>query len=182
MLQLKMNTYPIRTEYNLQNAKLNLQSTPPKVLMETTPPDVEIRQPRGELTIDNTPYNYSIGRKNLSDFARDNAAFGRQTVLKTIARTVEEGNRLAEITKPSNVIGELAFESRFLDPGEVVWSPIEAPSIRYQANPAQIDITPGKVNFTPQPGNVQGDYQPGSVDIRVTQYPRVEISTVDVKV
>lgn len=182
MLQLNMTSHPIRLDYNLQNAQLNLQTTPPKVEMETIPPRLEIRQPRGELTIDSTAYYYSIGLKNITDFGRDNAAYGRQEALKAIAATVEEGNRLAQITNPSNVIADLAFESRFSRRLEIDWAPIAAPIIRYQANPAQIEVIRGKVNYNPQPGIVQGDYQPGKVDIRVTQYPSIDISTVDVKV
>lgn len=182
MLQLNITTQPIRLEYNLQNAQLNLQTNPPKVEMETIPPRLEISQPRGELTIDNTAYYYSVGRKNMTDFGRDNATFGRQEALKAIAATVEEGNRLAQITKPTNVIADLAFESRFSKRLEIDWAPIAAPDIRYQASPAQIEVIRGKVNYNPQPGVVQGDYQPGKVDIRVTQYPSVQISTVNVKV
>lgn len=182
MLRINITTQPIRLEYNLQNAQLNLQTTAPKVDMETIPPRLEIQQPRGELTIDNTAYYYSIGLKNTTDFGRDNAAFSRQEALKAIAATVEEGNRLAQITKPTNVIADLAFESRFSKRLELDWAPIAAPEIRYQANPPQIEVIQGKVNYSPRPGTVDGDYQPGKVDIRVTQYPSIEISTVDVKV
>ena len=182
MLQLNIMSQPIRLEYNIQNAQLNLQTTPPKVEMETIPPRLEISQPLGELTIDSTAYYYSIGLKNIADFAQDNAALGREATLEAIASTVEEGNRLAQITNPSNVIADLAFESHFSKRLEIDWAPIAAPSIRYQANPANIEVIRGKLNYNPQPGIVQGDYQPGKVDIRVSQYPSVEISTVDVKV
>ena len=182
MLQLNITSHPIRLDYNLQNAQLNLQTTPPKVEMETIPPRLEISQPRGELTIDNTAYYYSVGLKNMADFGRDNAAFGRREALKAIAATVEEGNRLAQITKPTNVIADLAFESRFSKRLELDWALIAAPEIRYQANSPQIEVIRGKVNYSPHPGTVNGDYQPGKVDIQVTQYPSVEISTVDVKV
>lgn len=182
MLQINITSQPIRLEYNLQNAQLNLQTTPPKVEMETIPPRLEIRQLRGELKIDSTAYYYSIGLKTNADFARDNVALARQEALDAITSTVEEGNRLAQITNPSNVIADLAFESRFSRHLEIDWAPIAAPSVRYHANPPQIEVTRGKVNFNPLPGSVQGDYQPGKVNFRVTQYPSIEISTVDVKV
>lgn len=182
MLQLNIATQTIRLEYNLQNAQLNLQTTPPMVEMESIPPRLEISQPRGELTIDSTSYYYSVGLKNMTDFGRDNAALGRKVALEAIAATVEEGNRLAQITKPTNIIADLAFESRFSKRLELDWAPIAAPEIRYHENSPQIDVIRGKVNYSPQPGTVDGNYQPGKVDIRVTQYPSVEISTVDVKV
>jgi hypothetical protein len=159
MLQLNIVTQPLRLEYNLQNARLNLQTTPPKVEMETIPPRLEIHQPQGELTIDSTAYYYSVGLKNMTDFARDNAALGRRVALEAIAATVEEGNRLAQITKPTNVIADLAFESRFSKHLELDWAPIAAPEIRYQANPPQIEVIRGKVNYSPKLGTVDGDFQ-----------------------
>lgn len=182
MLQLNITSHPIRLDYNLQNAQLNLKTTPPKVDMETTLPRVEIRQPRGELIIDSTAYYYSIGRKNIADLSRDNASLGRQAVLEAIAATVEEGNRLAQITNPSNVIADLAFESRFSRKGELSWEPIAAPEISYRSNPAQIEVIPGIVSYSPNNGIIDGEYVPGKVDIQVAQYPSVEISVVDIKV
>ncbi|MDA8227653.1 MAG: DUF6470 family protein [Desulfitobacterium hafniense] len=181
MLRINISTRPILLDYNIQNAQLNLQSTQPKVQIETMPAKLEIRQPQGKLTIDNTPYRYSIGLKNMADFARDNAALGRQTAMDTIAQIVEEGNLMARITSKSNAIADLAADSSLVEASDITWAPIVAPSIHYQAKPAQITATAGKVNITPQPGSVQGDYQPGSVDIRVTQYPSIKISAVDVK-
>jgi len=182
MLRININTQPIRLDYNIQNAKLNLQSNQAKVEMETTPATLEISQPRGELTIDHTPFRYSIGLKNIADFARDNAALGRQTALDTIARIVEEGNQMARFETKSNVIANLAFNNSISDVPDITWAPIAAPDIRYQANPAKINAVAGKVNFTIQPGKVQGDYQPGKVDIQVLQYPSIKFSTIDVKV
>jgi len=182
MLRINISTQPIRLDYNTHNAKLNLQSAPPKVEMETTPATLEIRQPKGELTIDHTPYRYSIGLKNIADFARDNAALGRQTAMDTIARIVEEGNQMARFETKSNVIANQAFNASLGEVPEITWAPIAAPKIHYQANPAKINAIAGKVNFTVQPGDVQGDYQPGKVDIQVLQYPSIQFSTVDVKV
>ncbi|HWQ71634.1 MAG TPA: DUF6470 family protein [Desulfitobacteriaceae bacterium] len=182
MLKLNISTQPIRLEYTIQNARLDLQFPRPVVQMETTPPRLEIRQPRGELTIDQTPCRYSIGLKNLADFARDNAALGKQTALETIARIVEEGNRMAQIENKSNAIAEIAADSMLVEPPEITYAHIDSPIINYQANPVQFNFIAGKVNYIVQPGTVQGDYQPGSVDIRVTQYPSIEISVVDIQV
>ncbi|KGK90336.1 hypothetical protein DP73_06700 [Desulfosporosinus sp. HMP52] len=182
MIQININTQPIRTDYNIQNAKLNLQTTPPKMLMETTPATLEIAQPRGELTIDHTAYRYSIGLKNIADFSQDNAALGKQTAMETVARIVEEGNQMASIENGSNAVANIAFNASISNVPEITWAPIAAPDIQYQAKPAQINAYAGKVDFTHLKGEVQGDYRPGKVDIKVIQYPSIEFSTVDVKV
>ena len=182
MLRLNISTQPIRLSYTTQNAQLTLQSSRPKVQMETTAATLEIRQPRGELTIDQTSLRYSIGLKNNVDFARDNAALGRQTAMDAIARITEEGDQLARIESKSDALADIAADSTFSEVPEFTWAPIAAPDIHYQANPVQLNGTAGKVNFTIQPGTVQGNYKPGSLDIQVTQYPSIEISVVDVKV
>lgn len=182
MLQININTQPIRLDYNTQNAKLNLQSTPTKVQMETVPARLEISQPRGELTIDQTPSRYSIGIKNNADFARDNAELGRQSVMNAIARIVSEGNQSTRIESKSNAIANIAANSSFSEVPSITLGHIAAPDIQYKANPVQFNATDGKVNFSVQPGTIKGDYEPGSVDIRVAQYPSIQFSTVDVKV
>ena len=182
MLQVNIITQPTRLDYTIRNAQLNLQSTRAKVQMETTSATVEIRQPHGELTIDSTPCRYSIGLKNNGDFARDNAAFGRQTARNAIARIVDEGNQMARIENKSDAIADIAANSGVSEVPGITLAHIDAPDIHYQANPVQFNPTPGEINVTIQPGTIQGDYQPGSVDIRVTQYPSIEFSTVDVKV
>ena len=182
MLRINISTQPIRLEYTINNARLNLQTTPPMVELETMPASVEIRQPRGELTIDQTPCRYSIGLKNISDFARDNAMLGRQTAIDAIGRIAQEGDQLARIQNKSNAIADIAASSAVSEVTDITYAHIASPDIQYQANPVQFSPKDGKVDLTLNRGTVEGDYQPGSVDIRVTQYPDVEISTVDVKV
>lgn len=182
MLQINISTQPIRLDYTINNAKLNLQTTRPLVQMETVAATLEIRQPRGELTIDSYPCRYSIGLKNNLDFARDNAALGKQAAMDATARIAQEGTQYARIESGSDAFAEIAANATLSEVPGLTLGHIEAPDIRYQANPVQFNPSAGKVNFTVQPGTVQGDYQPGGVDIRVTQYPSIQFSTVDVKV
>ena len=182
MLQLNISTQPIRMDYTTNNAKLNLQTTRPLVQMETTSAVLEMTQPRGELTIDQYPCRYSIGLKNNGDFARDNVELGKQAVMNGIARIVQEGTQLARIESKSDAFADIAANSSFSEFPGLTLAHIEAPDIHYQANPVQFNPIAGKINFTVQPSAVHGDYQPGSVDIRVTQYPSIQFSTVDVKV
>ena len=182
MLRISISTKPIRLDLTINNAKMNLQTTQPKVQMETTPATVGIRQPQGELTIDSYPCRYSIGIKNLADLARDFAALGRQTAMDTIGRIAQEGDQLARIQIKSNAIADIAANSTVSEVPDITYAYIASPNIYYQANPVQFNPTDGKVDLILNRGTVQGDYQRGNVDIQVSQYPSIEISTVDVKV
>lgn len=182
MLQINISTQPARLEYNIKNAQLNLQSKRPVLQMETAPATLETHQPRGELSIDMTPCRYSIGLKNNADFARDNAELGRQTAREAVARIVQEGDRLAHIESKADALADIAADACYTEVPEVTLAHIDLPNIQYQANAVQFNPIAGKVNYTVQPGTVQADYQPGSVDVQVVQYPSVQFSTVDVKV
>lgn len=182
MLQINIQTQPIRLNYNIENAQLNLQTTPPKLEMETTAATLEIRQPRGELTIDQTDYRYSIGLKTIADFAQDNAELGKQALREVVARIIDEGDQMAKIEVDYNPIGEAAFEANVQDAPGFVWARTAPPEIRYQAKPAEINVIDGKVSYSLQRGRVDGEYVPGRVDIRVLQYPGIQYSTIDVKV
>ncbi len=182
MIQINITTQPIRLNYNIKNPQLNLQTTLPKVQLETTPATIEIHQPQGKLTIDQYPCRYSIGLKNIADFARDFAAKGKQTVMETIARIAQEGDQLAQIQNNSNAIADIAASSTVSEVPDITYAHIASPEIHYQASPVQFNPKDGKVDLTLNSGTVEGDYRRGSVDIQVTQYPSIEISTVDVKV
>lgn len=182
MLQLNIKSYPIKLIYNIQDASLNQQTTPPSVEVQTTPPSLELRQPRGELTIDHTNFRYSIGLKNFDTFERDHAELSRQKLLENIREIVEKGNELARIYDKSITVPEVVTRFNQKGPLEITWAPISKPEISYKAIPAEVEVTPGKVNIEVQLGKVNREYQPPSFDMKVTQYPKVEISAVDVKV
>ena len=182
MLRINIATQPIRLEYASRNAQTNLESTQAKVEMETTSATLEISQPRGELSIDQTPCRYSIGLKNLADFAQEYVERGRQAVMDTIARVAQEGDQLAKIENNTDAIADIVADSSLSEVPDITWAPVALPDIHYQVNPLQINVKNGKLDYTIQSGTIQGNFRPGSIDIRVTRYPSIEISTVDVKV
>lgn len=182
MLRLDIRTLPTLLSYHSQNAQLNQRFIRPVLQMETTPAVVETHQPQGELTIDQTPCRYSIGLKNNTDFVRDNAALGRQTVMDAIAQIVEEGNQLAGIENKTNALADIAANAMISEIPDITWAHIASPEISYQANPVEFNPIAGQLNYTFQPGTIQSDYQPASLNIQVTQYPSIKISVVDVEV
>ncbi|NMA68827.1 MAG: hypothetical protein GX958_05355 [Desulfitobacterium sp.] len=182
MLRLQIQTYTIRLEYQTRNSQLNMKTTLPKVEMERIPPQLEISQPKGVLTIDNSNYFHSVGRKSITTLIREFAQEGRQAALEAISKIVAKGDRLADLKAPGNTLGELAADSMVKKKGELAWTPIEAPIIRYEASPVETNFIKGTVNYTPHNAIIDSEYIPGRVDFQVTQYPRVEISVIDVEV
>ncbi|MDD4602151.1 MAG: DUF6470 family protein, partial [Negativicutes bacterium] len=120
-----------------------------------------------------TAYRYSIGIKNLQDMARDNAEAGKQTVLETIGRIAQEGDRMARIESKEKVFANMAAEANIEEPLEVIWATIQAPSIRYNIAPAQIDYIPGKLDIDLRRGTVDVQLDRGTVDVHIAQYQSI---------
>ncbi|ABZ83367.1 conserved hypothetical protein [Heliomicrobium modesticaldum Ice1] len=99
-----------------------------------------IRQPRGVLTIDNTPVRASIGLKDPSVVAREQADQGRQAMLAFTGRIAAEGDRMARIENkgdPAVEAGLSAFD--FRDNVEIRLTRLDPPIVRYEKQAPAID-------------------------------------------
>jgi hypothetical protein len=180
MIQVRVSSQPTRIETSTQAATLTLQSQPPAQLEITSAAaKLEISQPQGTLTIDGYPSRAAIGLKNTTDMLVDFAQYGRQAVQELTAKYVQDGNRLADITNAGSSVGHITAEHNVAQPLDITWAYVPLPDIRYQMNPPEFTVTPGQLTMSAQPVPVQGDYTPGSVDTRVTQYASISITTAE---
>ena len=178
MIQVRVSTQPTRIETSSQPATLTLSNQPAKLAITSSGAQVEIRQPRGTLSIDNYPSRAAIGLKNSLDMLGEFAQYGQQAVQELTAKYVQDGNRLADIAG-GNSVAQLAAEHSTAPQFDITWAYVPLPDIRYQMNSPEFSVTPGKLDIQAQPVPVQGDYTPGAVDTRVTQYASVSISTAE---
>jgi hypothetical protein len=181
MLQIRIEPHPIQLAYTTHNARLDLRTERAQVVIDATPARLDIRQPLGKLSIDQTPCRYAIGLKNLTDFSSDLTVTNRQAVLEGTGRAAGEGRRAALIENPANAFADIAADAMLDDMVELTMGWIPSPDISYEAQPAAINPIPGNLSYEVRPGGVQGEYQPGKVDIQVVQYPSLEITVVDVR-
>ncbi|MBP1763064.1 MAG: hypothetical protein H6Q65_122 [Firmicutes bacterium] len=156
---------------------LELQSPKAKLSIETEAAKLEIRQPAGVLEIDGTASRASIGLKTPTQFALDQAEAGRQTVLETIARTAQNGDRLARIQSGETAIAEIAADEALEGPLDITWAPLAPPEIHFMMQKAEITVAPVKPQIQAEPSPVQAQYTPGSVDIRIAQYEGIRFWT-----
>ncbi len=177
MIRLQWETQPARMEVSSRAANLEMQNPPPKFSIETEAAKIEIRQPQGILEIDNTPIRTSIGLKTPTQFVVDQAEQGRQTVMETIARTAQNGDRLARIANGGNPIADIAAEQSLGGPVDITLAPLAPPEIHYTAQKPEITVVPGNVDVQSEPSPVEAQYTPGGVDIRMTQYASIRFWT-----
>lgn len=181
MLCLNISQQNAKIAINTTRPVLNLQTTRPQIDISSQAAKLDIQQAKGELEIDNTDYRYSIGIKNIQDMARDNAQEGKQTVLETISRIVQEGNRMAKIESKEKVFANIAAESCIQEAPEVVWDHIEAPKIRYNLTSAQVDYVPGNLDIDLKRGTVDAQLDRGTVNISMAQYQSIKFWTTENK-
>jgi len=178
MIQVRVSTQPTRIETSSQPATLTLSNEPAKLAITSPAAKVEISQPQGTLSIDNYPSRAAIGLKNSLDMLDEFAQYGQQAVQELTAKYVQDGNRLADITG-GNSVGQLAAEHSTAPQYDITWAYVPLPDIRYQMNSPEFSVKPGQLDIQTQPSPVQGDYTPGSVDTRVTQYASISIGTAE---
>lgn len=181
MLCLNISQKNAQIAINTIRPVLNLQTTRPQIEINSEAAKLDIHQAKGELEIDNTGYWYSIGIKNMQAMAHDNAEAGKQTVLETIGRIAQEGDRMARIESKEAVFANLAAEANIEDPGELVWAPIQAPSISYSLTPAQIDYIPGTLDINLHRGTVDAQLDRGTVNISMARYQSIKFWTTENK-
>lgn len=181
MLTLNISQQYAKIDITTVRAATNITTTPAQLNMESEPATIEIRQPKGELEIDWRPFRASLGIKDPIEFAQDCAALGRRTVLETIGRIVQDGNRLAAIESGENAVAALAKESTMPPVSEITWAYLEPPRIHYTAHQPVVSPSRGRVNYELIRGTLDLGFQPGQVNIHMVQYPALKLSVTESK-
>lgn len=160
-----------------QNAKLQLETTRPELMINTEPAKVEISGGKSTLSIDQTALRYSFGLKNVTDFGRDNAKSGMEALANWVGQIAAEGARLAQIEKGGNPIAEMAREKTIKPLIDLTWAPLEKPDIRFELIPLRFDVTPAKLDIQIKLGEVKNETIPGKLDIYLAQKNSITITT-----
>ena len=164
-----------------QAAQVQIQSPAGDLQISTSPAQLQIQSPPGELSIDSSQAWAALGKGPNLQWSSAIYSQG-YIVLQGIQKTVEEGNRMADITKPGNAFAEIAADN--FPPSDPVDYITAEPSssnvhIQYTVNKPNISYTPGKANirYTPQKPDIQ--VNPGNIDVYIRQKNSLQISLSD---
>lgn len=146
--------------------------------MQIERPQQEIRQPQGDLQIDQSRAWDALGVGPVLQSMSRIYSQSKDIALQGIARIVENGNRMAAIHLHGNPIAEIAKQLTFEHPefeyyGEAAYDNVD---ITYTANKAEINVIDGKVNVNAQVNPPEISYYRGKLDIYMRQYATVEIT------
>jgi hypothetical protein len=165
--------------------KLEIRQQPEgKLELKTTPPKLLIESPPGELVIDQTRARDALGiGPGFMDRVTEEA---KSLALQGIGRIVDAGNRMAAIHKKGNVIADMAWESGMEDFKINYEGPFSDDSVDIQYTPHRpmIDYTPGSTQITPVLNPPEINVSPTKVNLYLEQKPGLEFipPQIDLKV
>ncbi|WP_261303476.1 DUF6470 family protein [Paenibacillus andongensis] len=154
--------------------------------VNTTPPQVDIHSPRGELIIDQSKAWDALGSGGILEAMTRIYTQSSQVALQGIGKKVEEGNRLAAIHLGGNPIADIGQEEAYAFHEFDYYGEASSLNVKidYIPHKVEINVTDGHVNINTHPNKPEVTYHPGKVNISMLQWPKVEIipPQIDMKV
>lgn len=175
-LRLSIHTTNAELGIETRNARQEIKSPPGILSIDQKPPEMNIHSQDGVLSIDQSDAwaAYSLG----GNLRWQNHIYSqsKDIALRGIARIVQDGKRMADITNPRSAFADLA---RDWNNGTGI-NYTESPTyfgvkVHYEPQPVQIDIEPqpADIHFEPQKPIVQ--YIPGDVNIYLKQKESIDM-------
>lgn len=182
MMQLRMESQMALIGINATQPFLELRNRLPKIELQIEEPLLEIHSPRPVLHIDQTQCFADHHKRNLADFAAYYADLAWSDSMEGIARRAIEGDLLAQIHKDFS-IGDL-FARHLGETADynVTAIPKQPPRIWVDTYPVQFNLKRGSVDLDYHPGQVNGYFHKGKLDIYLRQQNYLKIYCVDNKV
>lgn len=162
-------------------ASTDIHSPMGELSIEQQPAQMDFRSERGELQIDSSAAWDALGTG--SHMGMMNRIYSQipSLVLQSIAKTVEDGNRMAQISNHANAFAEIAQGAlQSENPIEYVGPASNLNvKINYEPRPAVTNVEPVKpeIHYTPMKPQVQ--YNPGQVDIYMKQMNSIDIQVTN---
>lgn len=156
----------------------SLRQPRPTFEMRQIPAKLDIRQPRGDLIIDQSKAWDALGLANNLEVMNKIYSQAREIALQGIARIVENGNRMAMIHIDADPIPEIAEQIRFTFSEYDFAGPasVDNVDITYQANKPQIEVQDGYIDLQTQVNPVEHVYTRGKLDIYVRQRESIKLT------
>lgn len=158
----------------------------PRATFEITTerPKLEVHSEQGVLYIDSSKAWDALGHGPALQTMSKIYSRAREVALQGIAKTVEDGNRLAAIHLGGNAIAQISkekgadfFEFEFM--GEASMDNVDLNYV-----PATVDVRfqEGRTHLNTHPNAPEINYNRGKLDIYMLQYPKIEITPPQINI
>ncbi|OUQ90248.1 hypothetical protein B5G50_00790 [Brevibacillus brevis] len=184
----------------MQIPKIRMESTFAQLGLNINKPIQEIKQPKAEMNLRQTPATLSIeqartilqidssqARANIGimtsmQFSDSSAAYGKQKAMQAIAEKSQEGDRLMRIYTKENAIAAIGQEKglRVLEGGYTPPSASTDDGVNISAEfkPVVIDVQRNGMRMDPVLRSPELSYTPGKVEPYMIQYNSLKIDVV----
>jgi hypothetical protein len=176
--QIQIRQQPALLAIDADLGTQDIKQPAPTYEMSTERPKLEIRQPRGELKIDQSRAWDALGQGPILEAMNRIYSGSKNVALQGLARIVENGNRLGDLRYRGNPIADMAEQVRFerleLDYyGEASYDNVD---IHYTAHKPEISVEEGKIHVNVHVNPPEINYNRGKLDIYMKQYQKIEIT------
>lgn len=141
------------------------------------PATMDFESPRGELLVDSSAAWEALAKGGIMKLTAQIYSQMKGFALQAIAKTVEEGNRMAYIPNKRNAFAELA--ENWLDDSNPIQYVGEASNMNvkldYIRHEPQTRIEPNRAETRYEPVKPRVQYIPGNVDIYMKQMNAIQI-------
>lgn len=164
-----MLLYRVSLKYEITKAQLLIKTTPSELQMDTEKNGYEMDSHPIQIQIDNKDFFESIGIKSVDKVLEDSAAYGRQAVLKSMARYTEEKN--AMLGPDGMTVAEIAAQRSYKTISSTLdFLPDSKPEITWKDGYMDIKYTLDQRNVEWIPPQIEFEYVPYSVEIQVEKW------------
>jgi hypothetical protein len=186
MPQIQIHQQYAKIGMNTEPGKQSIQQPKPTYEMHRVDPQLEIRQPKGQLEIDQSRAWDALALGGNLETMSKMYAMGPEMALQGLARIVEQGNRMADISNPADPIPEFARDwnrtyEQFDFRGPASMDNVD---LRYTKGDVSINVIPGRIEVNSHPNPPVISYERGKLNMYMLQYNKVEITppALDLKV
>lgn len=157
--------------------QLSIESQPGKLSIEQPPADLNIKTPPGDLKINSDAAWSALGVGPNLEWSNNIYSQMPAIAMQGIAKIVEDGNRMADLSSHENAIADLAEEALSdTNPVEYTTAPaIDNVRVQYTPHSPIIEFTPHSPNIQYTPQKPQIDFRMGSVNVYVRQRQSIDI-------
>ncbi|GIP06950.1 hypothetical protein J28TS4_53570 [Paenibacillus lautus] len=164
-----------------RQGQFQMKSPQGELNVETTPAAMEVQRVPAELTIDSSKAWMALGKGNHLEWLQMVSSQMEQQFLMNVSRIVDEGNRLAQFTKPGNSIADIMAQRVQEKPSIEYNGTASNDNVRVQYTPVDLQMSwslhQTNVNYSPQRPEVA--YTPGGVDVYIRNQNSLKIWVSD---
>ena len=179
MLLLQIETTPAKYELEINHARLDLKTDmQPSAKVKTEPLQMQMQSDTIAVRIDTYEARKSLGYSTMGDQIRTRAAQVKEHANQAIRDTVTDGAQMAKI-EDGVTIGQIITQKTMEQPAsQTVFLPAVGAQIEWSPGGLSIRFDPGEMTYDWDVMKHTMDYIPGSVRLKIVEYPDVDIKYV----